>query len=60
MKKDLLICLVVFMFGIMYVVLIVMKNKSIYVENKNLHICQQCIIKNGDYYCQVYDERMWK
>lgn len=54
MKKDLLICVITFIFLIMYLFIIIKKNKIVYIENHNQHICQKCIIQNENYYCRVY------
>lgn len=52
MKKEIAIitlCLI-----IIFMLVNNAKNKFVYVENKELNICQKCAVIDGNYYCQTY------
>ena len=52
MKKDYLKYIIIIL--LLIILILVIKTKVVYVKNDNLHICQKCVIMNGNYYCQTY------
>lgn len=52
MKNDSLKYIIIFL--LLIILIIVIKTKVVYVKNKNLHICQKCVIINGNYYCHTF------
>lgn len=55
MKKEILKYLIItLLFAAILLLIIKIKDKYVYVENDSQHICQKCIIRDGNYYCQVY------
>ena len=54
MKKDIFKYLTIFLLIITMVLIIKNIKHYVYIENKDLNICQKCLIVNDSYYCQVY------
>lgn len=56
MKKDILknVAIILLCLTIIIMLVIKVRNKFVYVENENEHICQKCVIIDDNYYCQTY------
>lgn len=54
MKKNTLICIAIGLLVITIILIIRNMKSYVYIENKQLHICQKCIVINNEYYCQIY------
>ena len=52
MKKTIVLITLCLLISLMLI--IKFKNKTVYVNNEKLKICQKCIVINDKYYCQVY------
>lgn len=56
MKKEILIYIFITILSLIiaFAILCKNKNKFVYVDNKEKHICQKCVIIDNQYYCQTF------